>query len=207
MAEVKICGLWRPEDIQAANEAEPDYIGFVFAESRRKVTPEQAARLKALLSPGIRAVGVFVNAPVCEIAGIVKSGTIDLVQLHGNEDENDIRSLRQLVTVPVIRAVRVRTAEDILAADSLPCDYLLLDTYIAGSYGGSGSQFDWSLIPPLSHPFFLAGGLCMRNLRDAVQTGALCLDLSSAAETGGVKDPEKIKKIVRLIRSINDVKR
>lgn len=202
MSKVKICGLWRPEDILAANEAKPDYIGFVFAKSRRKVTPEQAAGLKKLLSPDIQAVGVFVNAAVDEIAGIVKNGAIDLVQLHGDEDGDFIRSLKREISVPVIRAVRVRTTGDILAADLLPCDYLLLDTYIAGSYGGSGCQFDWALIPPLTHPFFLAGGLHQRDLRTAVRTGAYCLDLSSAAETGGVKDPDKILKIVRMIRSI-----
>lgn len=202
MSKVKICGLWRPEDIQAANSARPDYIGFVFAESRRKVTPAQAARLKELLSPHILAVGVFVNAPIGEIAKIVKDGTIDLVQLHGDEDENYIRLLKQEISIPVIKAVRVKTTGDIQKADALSCDYLLLDTYIAGSYGGSGCQFDWSLIPPLSHPFFLAGGLHQRDLRMAVRTGAYCLDLSSAAETGGVKDPDKIIKIVNLIRSI-----
>lgn len=202
MTKIKICGLWRPPDILAANQALPDYIGFVFAESRRWVSPGQAAELKRLLSPSIKAVGVFVNAPAGDVVSIVKSGTIDLVQLHGDEDEAYIRLLKREITVPVIKAVRVRTPEDIWAADTLPCDDLLLDTYVAGSCGGSGCQFDWSLIPSLSHPFFLAGGLCERNLRAAAQTGAFCLDLSSAAETDGVKDPEKIMKIVRLIRSI-----
>lgn len=203
MAKVKICGLWRPEDILAVNEAKPDYIGFVFAKSRRQVTPEQARQLKHLLSPEIQAAGVFVNAPVTEIAALVLEGSIDLVQLHGDEDAACIKALKQLICAPVIKAIRVQTTEDILSADLLPCDFLLLDTYIPNSYGGSGSQFDWSLIPPLRHPFFLAGGLTQRDLRNAVLTGACCLDLSSAAETGGVKDPKKIKKIVNMIRRIH----
>lgn len=203
MTKIKICGLSRPEDIRAVNQSKPDYIGFVFAKSRRQITPEQAAKLKQLLSPQIQAVGVFVNSPLKEIESLVKAKTIDLIQLHGDEDETYIRHLKRLVTIPVVKAVRVRTTEDIRSADLLPCDLLLLDTYIANAYGGSGALFDWSLIPPLCHPFFLAGGLAPQVLRPAILTGAYGLDLSSAAETGGFKDPAKIEKIVTTIRSIH----
>ena len=192
----KFCGLSRPEDIEAANEIRPDYVGFVFAPSSRQVTREQAARLRQLLSPEIQTVGVFVNADMKEILSLVGGEhtppVIDLIQLHGDENAEYIRQLKQFTDCPVIKAVRVQSREDIERADRLPCDYLLLDTYTKGKYGGSGIRFDWSLIPPLIHPFFLAGGISADNAEKAGKTGAFCLDVSSAIETDGRKDPQKM---------------
>lgn len=202
MVNVKICGLRRKEDILAVNEARPDYIGFVFAPGKRQVSPEQAAGLKQLLQPSIKAVGVFVNASAEEIKSLVQSHTIDMIQLHGGEDGAYIRNLKEQVSAPVIKAVRVSSREDILKGDLLPCDMLLLDAYSPDTLGGSGIQFHWPLIPALRHPFFLAGGLSLTNLEAAAATGAFCLDISSSAETDGTKDPEKIKQLVKSIRRI-----
>ena len=201
MTKVKICGLSRIEDIGAVNLALPDYIGFVFAESRRKVDFVQAGRLKDLLDKRILTVGVFVNADIKDIFDHCKSGIIDLIQLHGDEDENYINELKILVPDPIIKAVRVKSRKDILEAEELPADYLLLDTYQKDLYGGSGAIFDWSLIPQIDKPYFLAGGLNEGNLNDALKHKPYCLDISSGVETNGFKDKSKIIEVVKMIRS------
>lgn len=202
MPKIKICGLTRPQDIDIVNETQPNYIGFVFAESRRRVTTEQAAAMKERLDARIKAVGVFVNAVQEDIIGLCRAGIIDLIQLHGDEDEVYISSLKEHVQNPVIKAVRVENSEQVLRAQSLPCDYLLLDTYDKNAAGGTGIRFDHALIPTLVKPFFLAGGLHAGNIREAAAHHPFCIDVSSGAETDGVKDDGKIKEIVRLVRSL-----
>lgn len=200
-SKVKICGLRRPRDIEMVNLYEPDYVGFVFAESSRQVTEEEAEALKVELADGILAVGVFVNAPVVQAARIAEKGIIDMIQLHGDEDEAYICSLKKLTGRPVIKAVRVQSREQILQAEKLPCDHLLLDTYTKGQYGGSGKRFDLSLIPGLSKPFFLAGGLNAENVRQALEiSGAFAADVSSAVETDGYKDTDKVKAFIQAVR-------
>lgn len=198
---MKICGLRRREDILAVNRLLPDYIGFVFAGSRRRVSPQQAAALRRELAPQIRAVGVFVNAPADEILALERAGVIDLIQLHGDEDEEYIRRLKEESALPVIRAVRVCSREQIQEADRLPCDYLLLDTFTKGSYGGSGKQFDWGMIPSLKTPWFLAGGISLENLSAAMACRPFCIDVSSAVETDGWKDPAKMAAMVAAVRA------
>lgn len=207
MSKIKICGLSRPEDILAINEYLPDYIGFVFSKSRRRVTAEQAHRLKEKLSPKIEAAGVFVNEPVSFIAGLVEKGIIDLVQLHGDEDEAYIQSLKQEVSCPIIKAVRVQSKEQIIEAQRLPCDYLLYDTYSKNAYGGTGDRFSWDMIPKdMSMPFFLAGGINESNAPQAVkEVRPYCIDVSSGVETDGVKDKEKIKQIINIVRGAGNV--
>ncbi len=201
MSKIKICGLSRLCDIEFVNRYKPDYIGFVFAKSKRKVTDEQAKILKAKLNSNITAVGVFVNDSIEHIEFLCKYGIIDVVQLHGDEDEQYIKALKSRISNPIIKAVRVQTTEDILAAEHLPCDMLLLDTYTKGAYGGSGSTFDHTLIPPLKKPFFVAGGLNLENIRTVSARGYYGLDISSGAETDGFKDENKIKRIIEIIRS------
>ncbi len=203
MTKIKICGLSREEDIIAVNETMPDYIGFVFAESKRRISREKALELKKLLNPNIKAVGVFVNAPITEVANCCADNTIDLIQLHGDESDEYMAQLKSITDKPIIRAVRVRSTEDIMKADHLPCDYLLFDAYIKDQYGGSGVTFDWSLIPKIEKPFFLAGGLDRTNINEAVrQCDPYCLDISSGVETNGCKDKPKMKEIVTIVRSI-----
>lgn len=200
MTKIKICGLSRLEDIEAVNKALPDYIGFVFAPSPRRVTPLQAKELIIRLDSRIAAVGVFVNAPVQVVADLFRDGFIDLVQLHGDEDAAYIQELKMRCGCTVIRAVRVQNPRQVEEAQALPCDYLLLDTYQKEMPGGTGEMFDWSLIPPLSKPFFLAGGISLQNIEGAAKLAPYCLDISSGAETDGMKDPEKIKQLVETVR-------
>ena len=198
--KLKFCGLTREADIRAANETRPDYIGFVFAESRRRVTDEQAARLRAQLAPGIQAVGVFVNDDPTHIAELANHGVIDLIQLHGGESAAYIRRLRTMTAAPVIYAVRVGTHEDIERVKPYSVEYFLLDTCTKDAYGGSGKTFDWSLIGEVGKPYFLAGGLNESNIPRAMRTGAYALDLSSGIETDGVKDAEKMRRVAALVK-------
>ena len=198
--KLKFCGLTREADIRAANETRPDYIGFVFAESRRRVTDEQAARLRALLSPGIQAVGVFVNDDPTHIALLANRGVIDLIQLHGSESAAYIQRLRTMTAAPIICALRVGKQTDIKRAESNLVDFLLLDTYTKDAYGGSGRIFDWSLLGEVGKPYFLAGGLNESNITRAMRTGAYALDLSSGIETDGVKDAEKMRRVAALVK-------
>ena len=151
--------------------------------------------------------GVFVNEPVSFVAGLVQKGIIDLVQLHGDEDEAYIRFLKQEAPCPVIKAVRVQSREQISRAQRLPCDYLLLDAYSKNAYGGTGDSFRWDMIPKaLSKPFFLAGGINESNIKQAAQEARpYCIDVSSGAETDGVKDKEKIKRIINIVRGVGNV--
>ena len=199
MIRIKICGLSRACDIEAANRCRPDYAGFVFAKSRRQVTPREAAELRRLLDPGILPVGVFVNAPVSQMERLVKDGVIDAIQLHEQEEEDVIRTLQRDLGCPVIKAFSVRSALDLQRAAGSCADYVLLD-YGAG---GTGHSFDWRLLEetPLNRPWFLAGGISPENALEAAQTGAWALDVSSGVETDGKKDPEKMSGIVRRIRN------
>lgn len=202
MSKVKICGLSRPEDIDFVNEFMPDYIGFVFAESKRKVSLNTALELKSKLNNGILSVGVFVNEDLSTVNEAAHSGAIDMIQLHGDEDEKYINSLKEFTELDIIKVLRVRSTEQVLNAQSLPCDYLLLDSYVKGSYGGAGSSFNWDLIPKLEKPFFLAGGLNENNILTAINSvHPYCLDLSSGVEENGVKSRDKIERVIRLIRS------
>lgn len=200
MTKIKICGLTRKEDIAFANELRPDYIGFVFAEkSRRAVTPAQAKGLKTALSPSVRAVGVFVDEnpdTVCELA---HERVIDMIQLHGNETAAYIKRLKVAVEVPVIQAFRVQTPADIAAANASLADYVLLD-----SGAGGGQVFDWPLTGGMERPFFLAGGLSPRNVREAIEAcRPFAVDLSSGVETDGKKDYDKIKALIEAVRDGN----
>lgn len=198
---VKICGLCRMEDVSYVNDCLPDYAGFVFARSRRQVTDMQAEKMREALDPQIRAVGVFVNAPIEDIGRLCDREIIDLVQLHGDEDGAYLRRLAARVHVPVIRAVRVQSTEQILKAQEESCDALLLDTYIPGQYGGGGQAFDTDLIPPLEKPWFLAGGLQPENVGERLKScRPFGVDVSSGVETNGKKDSEKIRAFIKNVR-------
>lgn len=201
MTKIKLCGLSRPQDIQTANELKPDYIGFVFApKSRRYVTPKQAAQLRGLLDPGITAVGVFVNEAPKTVAELLDRGVIDIAQLHGTEDEEYISALRALTDRPLIKAFRIDSEQDILAAQNSTADYILLDS----GNGGTGTRFDWSLIRRLERPYFLAGGLRVDNVGDAVAAlDPYAVDVSSGIETGGVKDTNKMIEFVHAVRGVS----
>ena len=196
--QIKICGLFQVEDIDYVNEAKPDYVGFVFAKSKRQVDIHQAEKLKNKLDTNIKAVGVFVDEQISEITAIVKMGIIDLIQLHGHEDNAYIKQLKQSVQMPIIKAIKVIEKDDLNNLD-YECDYYLLDSKISGS----GKSFDWSLIKDLDKPFFLAGGIDLDNLDEAMSKADYGIDVSSGVETNGIKDRNKIIEIVRRTKNGN----
>ena len=199
--KVKICGLFREEDIAYVNAAMPDFIGFVFWDkSKRRVTKEQAKRLKNKLNPLIQAVGVFVDEEREVVLDLLKEGIIDIAQLHGSETEEYIRWLKEKSGRPVIRMIRLARDTDYDMLEQTAADYLLFDSGL-----GSGRTFDWSLIERVKghchKPFFLAGGLGEDNADEAIrQVAPFALDMSSSLETDGVKDEEKIKRLMMVIQ-------
>ncbi len=197
MTKIKLCGLTRPNDIEAVNELMPEYIGFVFAKnSRRYISPEEASKLKKMLNPRIKAVGVFVNEKIQTVAKLLNSGVIDLAQLHGAEDDRYIEKLRSLTLKPIIKAFQVESSDDIMNAQSSKADFILLD-----SGKGSGQSFDWELIKNISRPYFLAGGLDHENITTAVRSlKPYAVDLSSGIETDGVKDKKKMTAFTNAVR-------
>ncbi len=199
---IKICGLKTIEDIHMVNRLRPDYVGFVFAGRKRRITYEQAEEMKRELVPEIASVGVFVNEEPERVAEVARRGILDYIQLHGDEDAVYIRHLKDFICQPVIKAVRVRSCEDILRAQESGAEYLLLDTYRAGEYGGVGETFPWEMIPEkLAKPYFLAGGLDSINVRAALKIlHPLAVDVSSSVETDGRKDEEKVRRFIRAVR-------
>lgn len=197
--KIKICGLTRAQDIQAANALQLDYIGFVFApKSKRFVPPEQAKQLRRQLAPGIRAVGVFVNAPPEQIAALLVDGTINIAQLHGQEDAAYIARLRSLTRAPIWQAFCIENTEDISRANASPADLVLLDH----GAGGTGERFDWTLLHGMARPFVLAGGLTPQNAVEAIaKARPYAVDASSGCETNGVKDPAKMLAFVNAVRN------
>ena len=202
--KVKLCGLRRPEDIAYANRLRPDFIGFVFAPGKRQVDAATAAMLKKQLSSKIKAVGVFVNAELEQIQGLAEAGTIDMVQLHGDEDADYCRRLRALVQIPIIKAIRVRGESSFTGLDAYTCDYLLFDTYTPGQYGGTGQRFDLGLGDGrfIGKPYFVAGGLRADNVHEIMAgTKAFAVDVSGGVETDGVKDFAKMAAFMASVRS------
>lgn len=188
MVKVKFCGLKRPCDIAWANELHPDYAGFVFAGTKRRVSDELVADLRRELDPSIPAVGVFVDDEPQHMASLVKKGVIQLIQLHGREDEDFIQQLQTDLDVSIIKAFSIAHQDDVRRALASRADYILLDQ---GS-GGTGKAFDWSLLRDLDRPYFLAGGLTPQNAAQAAALKPYALDVSSGIETDGVKDREKM---------------
>ena len=202
--KIKICGLSREQDIDFVNELQPDYIGFVFApKSHRYVTPEQAADLRKRLDPGIVSVGVFVNEVPERAASLLNQGIIGMAQLHGQEDDADIDRLRQLTANPILQAFRIGAPADIEKALQSKADGILLDN----GAGGTGEAFDWSLLPKIERPWFLAGGLTPENVAEALNvTIPYGVDVSSGVETDRVKDYHKIKSFIQNVRSYEENK-
>mgnify|MGYP002621675858 FL=1 len=196
MTKIKLCGLSRAEDILTVNELLPEFVGFVFYEkSKRYITPEKAAALKNILDKKISAVGVFVNEKISTVAEIAKF--LDLIQLHGAEDENYISELKKFTEKKIIQAFKIKTADDLNFAKNSIADFILLD-----SGAGTGEIFNWQLLKNFDREYFLAGGLNVENVSDAVKNlKPFAVDVSSGIETGGVKDAAKMKKFVGAVRN------
>lgn len=205
MTKVKICGLFRPEDIEYANKLKPDYIGFMFyKKSTRYVIPKIAIELKKRLDPNIIAVGVFVNASIDYIVDIIEKKIIDMVQIHGDEDEAYIEQLRKRISVPIIKAVRVKDESSFDGLEKYACDYFLFDTYKKGMYGGTGERFNLTLGDEkrIGKRYFVAGGLDATNVGEVLEhTYAMGVDVSGGVETNGLKDETKIAAFIEAVRS------
>ena len=197
MTKIKLCGMTRLCDVDAVNELRPEYVGFVFAPgSKRRVTPDQAAELKARLIDGVTSVGVFVNEPIENVCRLVDDGVIDVVQLHGSEDEAYISRLRERFNGVVIQAFKIRSEEDVLKANRSSADFILLD-----SGAGTGKAFDRDLISSVNRDFFLAGGLSALDVQSAIRRWRpYAVDVSSAIETDGLKDKDKMTAFVEAVR-------
>ncbi len=198
MSKIKICGITDTRELAGINAAKPDYFGFIFAANRRRtVTLEQAKELRNGIDSSIPSVGVFVNEPVEQILSFAESGVFSLIQLHGKADFEKIVQIKSRVSLPVIQAYAVTTVEEMSAAQQCPADYLLFDYGI----GGTGQSFDWTLLSHNSRPYFLAGGIGLNNISQAITLAPDVIDVSSGAETNGKKDPEKVIELVRRVRN------
>ena len=245
--KIKICGISKVETIPAIVEAKPDYMGLVFAPSKRQVTVAQAKTLVDELHkqyektygeatvpmntdtaqdsqdsqdsqvsqdsqefvPGnsnfekIKTVGVFVNETVENLLKIAAEVNLDVIQLHGDEDETFIQSLKECTNVEVWKAVQVRSAADAEKWIDTSADILLFDAYHKDERGGTGEVFDWSSLDEFERPFMLAGGMDSTNVARAIRTvRPYGIDISSGIETEGVKDDEKIKAFTNIVRTI-----
>ena len=197
MTKIKLCGLSRIEDIEAANTLKPDFIGFVFAaKSKRRVSHLKAAELKSKLNPETKAVGVFLDDDLDTVGALMNLGIVDLVQLHGSEDEEYISKLRAITDKPIIKAFIINNEDDVKQAEASSADYILLD---GGK--GEGRSFNWKLLESIKRPYFLAGGLNADNAEAAVaDLHPFAVDVSTGIEAGGVKDKEKMAAFVTAVR-------
>lgn len=202
-----MCGLFRDEDISYANEVKPDYIGFVFyPKSHRYVSIEKAQSLKARLDPEIKAVGVFVDSDISFIKELVAKNIIDIVQLHGHEDSNYIHELRKSIDNPdisIIQAIVIKNEADILRLpqNDFMDNEFSADYYLVDSGMGSGSSFNWDLLKEHNGKIFLAGGLNTENIAKALSTvKPFAVDVSSGIETDRIKDFDKMKKFISLVK-------
>ena len=217
--KVKMCGISKVETIPAVVEAKPDYMGLVFAPSKRQVTVDQAKTLVEELhkqytkrynngaeqsnNDEIKTVGVFVNETLDNLVTIATEVNLDAVQLHGDEDEAFIQSLKERTNVEVWKAVQIRSAADAEAWIDSSADMLLFDAYHKDERGGTGEVFDWSCLDEFERPFMLAGGIDSTNVARAIRTvRPYGIDISSGIETDGVKDDEKIKAFTNIVRTI-----
>lgn len=206
--QLKICGLTRAEDIAAANLLKLDYIGFVFAKSRRRVTTEQAMELKSSLDPAIGAVGIFVNEDMQNVANTAGLCSLAAVQLHGDESGEYISRLRGMLPVgcEIWKAVRVRCADDIEKAKQILADCIVFDAFCGDMRGGTGESFDWSMLRgiEMSLPFFIAGGITAENAASVIDFARPDgIDASSSLETDGLKDFDKMKRLTQAVRNID----
>ena len=187
--------------INNLGEMSPDYCGMVFAHTSHHLSDIDAMHIRDSLSGSIQAVGVFVNEPTHHIVELVQNDIIQLVQLHGDEDELYIKQLRLQIDCPIIKAVRLKDRDDMKRADELDVDFLLSDAFVKGLLGGTGQMADTSLIPSdLKHPLFMAGGLCGENVAKIIDNfHPYAVDASSRLETDGKKDEGKIRAFMEAV--------
>ena len=198
MAKIKICGLMRMEDVEAVNEYLPDYIGFIFAPSRRRLTVAQAQQLAAALDKRIKRVGVFVNEAPDVVEQTRRAAGLDVVQLYQDAPG-------QAPVGKVWRGMRVKDEESVAAIQKIHADAFVLDAYSKQAYGGTGETFNWQLAQQAATKkrIVLAGGLEPGNVCEAIrQVRPFAVDVSSGVESGGQKDADKIRAFIENARSM-----
>lgn len=199
MTRIKICGLYRPCDIEYVNRAKPDWCGFIinFPKSHRNLSPDQVRELRGNLDDSVTPVGVFVDQPVEAVAALLNDGTISIAQLHGHEGPAYIDDLRKAAPgCTVWKAFKIRSPADLEAANASPADLVILDN----GYG-TGETFDWALTGGVKRPYLLAGGLTPENIPQAIaRLHPYGLDISSGVETDKQKDLDKIQTAVTAAR-------
>ena len=218
--KVKFCGITQLDTVPVLLETGPDYVGFVFAPSKRQVTVEQAQSIARDLRDGLKTtsgakyiscVGVFVNETIPTIVEIAKAVPLSVVQLHGDETIAYIETLRnqlqeqQLESVEIWKAIQVQGKEDMLPWEHAPIDGLVVDAYSKEERGGTGKIIDWSLLEGVQVPYYLAGGIGLHNVARAIRRlRPYGLDMSSSLETNGQKDAEKIRTMSQLIKQVTN---
>jgi len=198
ISKLKICGIRRIEDILMVNEIKPEFIGFVFAKSKRQIDLNTAIELKRKLNSDIKCVGVFVNEDINQIVKIVDSKAIDIIQLHGDESNDYIKLLKEKVSAKIIKVIKINSDLNDNTSFS-QVDYLLYD-----SGNGSGKPFDWNINIYKKKPTFIAGGININNIEEAYNIfNPFAFDVSSGVEVGGYKNLDKMREIKTKLDSLN----
>lgn len=203
MVKVKICGIKREKDVEFINKYKPDYIGFVFAKSKRQVDVNAARELGKKIDRGIKKVGVFVNEDVEIVKKIAVCANLDIIQLHGDEDEAYIKKLDGFT---IWKAVSINSEEDINEFKNYSAAGFLVDSSDGSNRGGTGKTFNWNFLKTvenqISKPIIAAGGLNIDNVEKCIRTlSPFAVDVSSGVETDGFKDEEKIKNFIMRVRN------
>lgn len=205
--KVKICGIKRKEDIFILNRHQPDYAGFIFAQSPRMITISDAEKFTRELDKNICKAGVFVNEKPEKIVLTAKKCTLDIIQLHGDEPQNYIDTLKELFSgysIQIWKVIRIKNYDSLILMNNYKVDAFVLDTYVKGNRGGTGKKFNWDIArkAAFSHRIVLAGGLDSCNVTDAVKTvSPYAVDVSSGVEINGVKDEDEIAEFIRMADS------
>lgn len=220
MTKIKICGIRREADVEYVNRYLPDYVGFIFAESKRKVSPEQAGILSGMLDKTIKKVGVFVNEDPCVIIQTAAGCGLGAVQVHGDETPEYFSELKEYLDgevevqkraeackkVEVWKAVRVKDRNSIDRMAEFDADCFVLDAHVESGYGGTGKSFDWNLAAEAKKygNIILAGGLTPQNVEEAIKVvQPFGVDVSSGVETDGFKDESKVREFIHSVKRID----
>ena len=207
MIYLKFCGMRRVEDIKYMNECRPDYVGFILSDGfRRSIDFGTFCELNTYLDKDIKRVGVFVNEPVENILHCAYNESLDVIQLHGDENEDYIKTLSKDFSGEIWKAVRAKSPEDIEREQKKSCEKLLIDSFSEESVGGTGKRINTEIVKSakIEKPFFIAGGITAENIAEIVRdTKPYGVDLSSGIETDGFKDLQKMKSIMEILREEN----
>lgn len=203
MVKVKICGIRREKDVEFINKYKPDYVGFVFAKSKRQVDVNTARELGKKIDPEIKKVGVFVNEDVEIVKKSAVCASLDIIQLHGDEDEDYIKKLDGFT---IWKAVNINSEEDVSKFKNYSAAGFLVDSFDGSNRGGTGKTFNWNILKTMknqiSKPIIAAGGLNIDNVEKCIKMlSPFAVDVSSGVETDGFKDGEKIKKFITRVRN------